>query len=96
MSSAVRGQYLNITDCGRGHRVYDAESPTLVRQVVSPINDIRRVLNSPLRRVVFYVGQRPIGKANLRGWLVSKLKSFDFGARGDEPAFHTIAVWDSG
>src|ERR1700682_2117546 len=88
MSGSISRQDLNIAHCWWGNRINDSQSPALVGEGISPVNDVRRFLDGALRRVVLDIREGPFGKTDLRRWFVPKFQPHDFGARRDEPTFH--------
>jgi hypothetical protein len=88
MAGAIRGQNLDVADGGRRNRVDDPQTPAFVREMVTPINDVGRVLNRSVDRVVLDFRQRLVRQTNLRRRFVTELELSDFSARSNQPALH--------
>src|ERR1700681_2227781 len=88
MSRPVRRQDLYVPYRRRGDRVNDPKSPALVSEVISPVDDVGRLLDRALYCVVLDVRKRLVGETDLRRWLVPEFQPQDLGAGRNEPTFH--------
>src|SRR5450756_1349698 len=84
----VGRQNLYVSDCRRRHRIDDAQSPALVRQVEAAVNNVRCVLNRLLRSVVLDFRQGLVGETNLGRRFFAELEAHHLGAQRYQPAFH--------
>src|SRR5258706_7790315 len=80
VSRPVRRKNQYVSNCRWCHGKDDPQSPAFVREMIALVDDVGRVLNRFLRRIVLDLRERLVGETDLRRRLFAELQAHHLGA----------------